>query len=140
MRKDSKGSLARNSGAARSVCEAAYPYKCCVVCGLPGALDVAHLDQRSGNNSAENLAWLCKTHHWMVDAGLYPIDVVKVLRAHWQNTKGIENHAARMKDAGRKAAETRKRRRAAELSKYRRAARKAVITRRANAAAKRAPH
>ena len=53
-----------------------YPFRCCVVCGLqlPASLTVAHLDHRPGNNDPDNLAYLCGTHHWMYDAGLYPID------------------------------------------------------------------
>jgi hypothetical protein len=90
---------------------------------LATALDLAHLDQNAGNNDAENLAWLCKTHHWMYDAGLYPAEAIRLLRANWQMTKGKPDHSARMKDAGKKSADTRKRRRAA---------RKAVETRRAN--------
>ena len=44
----------------------AYPYKCCAVCGLTqDALDVAHLDNDPTNNDPDNLAFLCKTHHWM---------------------------------------------------------------------------
>ncbi len=115
----------RNQAEARRVAREAYPYKCCCVCGimLATALDLAHLDQNAGNNDAENLAWLCKTHHWMYDAGLYPAEAIRLLRANWQMTKGKPDHSARMKDAGKKSADTRKRRRAA---------RKAVETRRAN--------
>lgn len=61
----------------------------------------------------------------MYDAGLYPVEAIRLLQAHWQITEGKPNHKARMKDAGVKAALTRKRRAAA---------RKAVATRRANAA------
>jgi len=58
----------------------------------------------------------------MYDAGLYPIDAIRLLQAHWQSTEGKPDHKARMKDAGAKAALTRKRRAAA---------RKAVATRQA---------
>ena len=61
----------------------------------------------------------------MYDAGLYPIEATKLLQAHWQATKGKPDHRAKMKDAGAKAALTRKRKAAA---------RKAVLTRQANAA------
>ncbi|MBL6081338.1 hypothetical protein JMJ56_25410 [Belnapia sp. T18] len=105
----------------------AYPYRCCVVCGLEAAtcLQVAHLDHNASNNAPDNLARLCPTHHWMYDAGLYPIEAIQLLQAHWQTTQGIPNHKVRMKDAGAKAALSRKRSAAA---------RKAVATRRANAA------
>src|SRR5579859_5669557 len=90
----------RKTADAKRVCQAAYPFKCCVICGFAAALDIAHLDQQSSNNDPDNLAWLCKTHHWMYDAGIYPVEIVKALRANWQLTRGIENHKARMKDAG----------------------------------------
>ena len=100
----------RKQSEARRIAKDAYPFKCCVVCGvtLDTMLDLAHLDQNAANNDPDNLAWLCKTHHWMYDAGLYPIDAIKMLRAHWQVTKGEPDHSARMKDAGAKAARTRK--------------------------------
>jgi len=65
---------------------------------------VAHLDQNAGNNDPDNLAFMCQTHHWMFDAGLYPIEAIKLLRSHWQSTGGVPSHKARMKDAGAKAA------------------------------------
>lgn len=101
----------RNQIVAHRTAAEHYPYRCCVVCGLMGetGIDVAHLDQNAGNNAADNLAYLCKTHHWMLDAGFYPVEAIKLMRAHWQATKGVASHAARMKDAGRKAALTRKR-------------------------------
>jgi len=117
--------LPRKQSEARRVAAAAYEYRCCVVCGLqiPTCLMIAHLDQNGGNNDSDNLAYLCGTHHWMYDAGLYPVEAIKLLRAHWQQTKGTPNHAPRMKTAGADAAKTRKRKAAA---------RKAVETRRRN--------
>ena len=105
----------RRQSEAKRVAGEHYPYKCCCVCGLKlaTALDLAHLDHDAGNNDPINLAWLCKTHHWMYDAGLYPREAITMLRAHWQATRGKPDHSARMKDAGRKAAETRKRSRSA---------------------------
>jgi len=60
----------------------------------------------------------------MYDAGLYPLEAIRLLQDHWQTTRGKPCHKARMKDAGVKAALARKRREAA---------RKAVATRRRNA-------
>ncbi len=116
----------RNSTEAYRAAAAAYPFKCCVVCGLQiaAALDVAHLDHDPANNNPDNLAYLCRTHHWMVDAGLYPTEAIVILREHWQKNRDTPNHMARMKDAGPKAALTRKRKEAA---------RKAVATRRSKA-------
>jgi len=120
------GTSVRRQGEAYKEAAIAYPMQCCVVCGLQIAtcITVAHLDQQAANNSPDNLAFLCWTHHWMYDAGLYPISAIKLLRTHWQETKGVPSHKARMKDAGAKAAQTRKRRATA---------RKAVETRKANA-------
>jgi hypothetical protein len=119
--------LARNQSEARRVATAAYPFLCCVVCGIQirTCLTIAHLDHNAGHNDADNLAFMCQTHHWMFDAGFYPIEAIKMLRAHWQETKGVPSHKARMKDAGAKAARTRK------LSS---SARKAWATRRKGAA------
>lgn len=122
--------MARRERSSKSVkvAEEAYSYACCAVCGiaLRPVLDVAHLDQDPANDAPDNLAFLCKTHHWMVDCGLYPIDAVKLLRDNWQrwNDAGKPiDHSLRMKDAGEKAGKTRRRRAAA---------RKAVATRKAN--------
>lgn len=119
--------LPRKQGEARRVAAKAYEFRCCVVCGLqlPACLTIAHLDHQPGNNDPDNLAYLCATHHWMYDASLYPENAIKLLRAHWQKTKGKPDHSGRMKTAGIDAARTRKRRAAA---------RKAVQTRRSKAA------
>lgn len=118
----------RNQSEARRVINREFPFQCCVICGLQAAacLQVAHLDHNAGNNARDNLARLCPTHHWMYDAGLYPVEAIRLLQEHWQATKGVPDHKPRMKDAGAKAALSRKRSAAA---------RKAVATRRANAAA-----
>ena len=119
--------LPRNQSTARRVMQAHFPFKCCAVCGLQIAtcLTVAHLDHNAGNNHPDNLARLCQTHHWMYDSGLYPKEAISLLQAHWQTAKGVPDHKPRLKDAGAKAALTRKRRAAA---------RKASETRHANLA------
>lgn len=115
----------RNQATARRVAKQAYPFRCCVICGLQveTCLTISHLDHNAGHNEPDNLAYLCQTHHWMYDAGLFPIEGIRLLRAHWQNTKGIPDHGPRMKTAGADAARTRKRKAAA---------RKAVATREKN--------
>lgn len=74
----------RNQNEARRVLDAACPFRCCAVCGLEleAALQVAHLDQQAGNNAPDNLARLCATHHGMLDAGLYPVEAIRLLQAH----------------------------------------------------------
>ena len=101
----------RRQGEARHTAAVAYPFRCCVICGLQigTSLTVAHLDHNPGNNLPDNLAYLCQTHHWMYDAGLYPLEAIKIVRAHWQQTRGVPSHAARLKGAGARAALTRKR-------------------------------
>jgi len=117
----------RNQTEARRVARVAYPYRCCVVCGIAidTCITIAHLDQNAGNNLADNLAYLCQTHHWMFDAGLFPVEAIQLLRTHWQKTMGVPDHKPRMKTAGADAARTRKRKEAA---------RKAVVTRKRNQA------
>ena len=119
--------LPHRQGEARRVLKVACPFICYVVCGLriETCMTIAHLDHNPGNNRPENLAWLCQTHHWMYDSGLYPKEAISLLQAHWQVTQGKPDHRARMKDAGEKAARTRR---------LRAAARRAVATRRRNSA------
>jgi len=119
----------RNQVEARRVVNDAYPFACCAVCGLQIAacLQAAHLDHDAGNNMPGGLARLCATHHGMYDAGLYPLEAIRLLQGHWQTNQDTTNHKARMKDAGAKAALTRKRGVAA---------RKAVATRQTNAKAR----
>ena len=125
----------RNQAEAYKVANAAYPHRCCVICGLHICLQVAHLDQNAGNNVADNLAHLCPTHHNMFDSGLYPVAGLRLLREHWQVTKGKLDHSGRMKDAGKKAAATRAKN--ATALKRSASARKAVATRRTRPASKR---
>lgn len=82
--------LIRRQAGAKRVAADYYKYACCVICGLQirTCLTAAHLDHQPGNNDPDNLAFLCQTHHWMYDAGLYPIEAIKLLRSHWQVTKG----------------------------------------------------
>jgi hypothetical protein len=50
----------------------------------------------------------------MYDFGLYPIEAIKLLRAHWQKNQGKVSRSARIKDAGVKAGTTRKKSHAAK--------------------------
>lgn len=78
----------------------------CVVCGfgIQSVLEVAHLDQIRKNNAIDNLAILCPNCHKMHDIGLIPTAVIRLLRD--SNTK--EDWKLRIKDAGEKAAKTKR--------------------------------
>lgn len=83
----------------------------CSYCGfgVEAVLEVAHLDGDRRNSSDENLAILCPNCHKMHDIGLIPTSVVKEMRDRERQV----DWSIRMKDAGEKAARTRKRRAAA---------------------------
>ncbi len=93
----------------------------CAYCGfgVNAVLEVAHLDCDRSNNELSNLAVLCPNCHKMHDIGLIPTEVVLQMR---DGSRAVD-WAKRMKDAGAKAALTRKRQAAA---------RKAVETRKLN--------
>jgi hypothetical protein len=78
----------------------------CVMCGfgIEEILEVAHLDQDRKNNRIDNLAILCPNCHKMHDIGLIPRDIVEKMR----DAKLQVNWKLRIKDAGEKAARTRK--------------------------------
>jgi len=114
---------------ARRIAKLAYPYPGCCLCGQTVGIELAHLDHNSANNDRDNLAWLCRHHHWMFDIGLFSIKAVKLQRDYWQIARGKRTNAY-MKDAGRKAALTR-----AEKGIGREMALKAVATRRAHSRA-----
>lgn len=118
----------RDQTLARRVARAAYPYPGCCLCGQTVGVEIAHLDHNSANNEPDNLAWLCRHHHWLYDVGLFSIEALKLQRAFWQAAKGNRTNEY-MKDAGQKAALTR-----AKLGIGHQIALKAVATRRARAA------
>ncbi len=78
----------------------------CAVCGfgIQAVLEVAHLGQDRKDNTIENLAILCPNCHKMHDIGLIPKEVVVLLR----DQKAEVNWGLRVKEAGPKAAATRK--------------------------------
>lgn len=78
----------------------------CAVCGfgIQAVLEVAHLGQDRKDNTIENLAILCPNCHKMHDIGLIPKVVVVLLR----DQKAEVNWGPRVKEAGPKAAATRK--------------------------------
>ena len=62
------------------------------------------LDQIRKNNAIDNLAILCPNCHKMHDIGLIPTDVIRLLR----DANAEEDWKLRIKDAGAKAAKTKK--------------------------------
>jgi hypothetical protein len=105
----------------------------CAHCGfgIPEVLEVAHLDCQRQNNDLSNLVLLCPTCHKMLDLDLISTDTMIQMR----DRPRVVRWAKRMKDAGKKAALSRKQRAAARRRKRRLAALKAAATRARNKAA-----
>jgi 5-methylcytosine-specific restriction endonuclease McrA len=94
----------------------------CAHCGfgIPEVLEVAHIDRDRDNNDPGNLVILCPTCHRMYDLDLITTETIRLMR----DRPKIADWSVLLKDAGQKAALTRKRRAAA---------RKAAETRRRRA-------
>ena len=99
----------------------------CALCGfgVPEVLEVCHIDGNRSNNRAGNLVILCPNCHKRYDIDLVSKRTIREMR----DRPRVVRWAKRMKDAGAKAALTRKRRIVALTRKRRMAARKAVETR-----------
>jgi hypothetical protein len=99
----------------------------CAHCGfgIPEVLEVAHLDCNRLNNDVTNLVLLCPTCHKMHDLDLIPTEGLVALR----DRPRVIRWAKRMKDAGKKAALSRKKRESARRRKWRLAGLKAAATR-----------
>lgn len=82
----------------------------CAICGVPheAVLDACHIDQNPSNDAPDNLVWLCKTHHRMMDCGLYPPEGIKLLRDHWNRNGTDPNHLLYIKDGAKRAGATRR--------------------------------
>jgi Zn finger protein HypA/HybF involved in hydrogenase expression len=102
----------------------------CAYCGfgIVEILEVAHLDGNRQNNAPDNLAFLCPTCHKMHDVDIISTETIREMR----DRPRIVRWSKRMKDAGPKAAVTRKRRNAAKRRKRHLAAIKAAQTRAKN--------
>jgi hypothetical protein len=91
----------------------------CAHCGfgIPAVLEVAHIDCNRQNNAVENLVILCPNCHKMHDLDLISTETITQMR----DRPKVVDWKKRMKDAGQKAALTRKRsgaaRKAAETRK-----------------------
>ena len=102
----------------------------CAHCGfgIPAVLEVAHIDGNRQNNEPTNLIVLCPNCHKMHDLDLISTETIIQMR----DRPKIVKWSKRMKDAGKKAAVTRKHRKAALTRKHRAAGRKAAETRMKN--------
>jgi hypothetical protein len=113
----------------RKLAFAAYDPLCaCCGFGISSVLEVAHIDGNRSNNDLGNLVILCPNCHKMHDLDIIPTEVVRQMR----DRPKLVNWRKRMKDAGVKAAMSRKKRLGALQRKRRLAAKKAVATRRRN--------
>jgi len=106
----------------------------CAHCGfgIPAVLEVAHLDGCRQNNDVRNLVLLCPTCHKMLDLDLICTETMIQMR----DRPRVVRWGKRMKDAGRKAALSRKRRQTARRRKWRLAGQKAAATRKRNMSAR----
>ena len=93
----------------------------CAYCGfgVPSVLEVAHIDGQRANNDIGNLVILCPNCHKMLDLDLISNETI----IHMRDRPRVVTWSKRMKDAGQKAALTRKRSATAK---------KAVATRKRN--------
>jgi len=106
----------------------------CAHCGfgIRDVLEVAHIDGCRANSALSNLVILCPNCHKMHDLDL--ISTATII--HMRDRPKIVVWAKRMKDAGQKAAQSRRRRRAALDRKRHQAAIKAAKTRARNQSAR----
>ena len=96
--------------------------------GIREVLEVAHLDGCRQNNVVGNLVLLCPTCHKMLDLDLISTEAMIQMR----DRPRVVRWAKRMKDAGKKAAISRKKRQAVFRRKRHLAALKAAATRARN--------
>ena len=100
----------------------------CAHCGfgIKDVLEVAHIDCNRSNNAVSNLVILCPNCHKMHDLDLISTETIIQMR----DRPKVVVWAKRMKDAGKKAAASR--RKSAEKEKWRMAGIKAAQTRAKN--------
>ncbi len=108
----------------------------CAHCGfgIAEVLEVCHIDNQRANNALDNLVVLCPTCHKMHDLDLISSETIRTMRDRPKTVKW----AKRMKDAGAKAAASRRRRTLAHRRKRRAAGLKAAATRARNRAQEKA--
>lgn len=113
----------------RKLAFAHYPHVC-AHCGfgIADVLEVAHIDCDRSNNAVSNLVILCPNCHKMHDLDLIATETIIQMR----DRPKVVKWAKRMKDAGKKAALSRKSRKQALKRKWRAAGLKAAATRKRN--------
>jgi hypothetical protein len=106
----------------------------CAHCGfgISDVLEVCHIDCHRANNHIDNLVILCPTCHKMHDLDLISTETICTMR----DRPKVVRWAKRMKDAGAKAARSRRQGELARSRKWRLAGLKAAATRARNKAAK----
>ena len=99
----------------------------CAHCGfgIPEVLEVGYLDGKRSNNEVGNLVILCPTCHKMLDLDIISTEAIIAIR----DRPVVVSWKKRMKDAGKKAAASRKQRQTAFKRKWRKAGLKAYATR-----------
>src|SRR5437667_10310297 len=104
----------------------------CAHCGfgIGDVLEVCHIDGRRTNNEVGNLVILCPTCHKMHDLDLISTETICTMRDRPKQVRWTK----RMKDAGQKAAISRRQRELAHRRKWRKAGLKAAATRTRNRA------
>ena len=119
----------------RKLAFAQYP-PVCAHCGfgIADVLEVCHIDCQRSNNVVSNLIILCPTCHKMHDLDLISTETICTMR----DRPKVVRWAKRMKDAGAKAARSRRLGELARRRKWRLAGLKAAATRARNKAAKQA--
>ena len=75
------------------------------------ALEACHIDNERANDTIDNLVWLCQTHHVMLDCGMYPRDLIRALRNHWDDWFKNDRQPiplSSIRDAAKRAGATRR--------------------------------
>jgi hypothetical protein len=106
-----------------------YP-QVCAYCGfgIAAVLEVCHIDCQRSNNDVGNLVILCPTCHKMHDLDIISTETICTMR----DRPKVVRWSKRMKDAGKKAALSRRQRELARRRKRHKAAVKAAETRARN--------
>ena len=100
------GQLPRKQRMSRRAAQGAYPFQCRTVsagCKSQPVSPSLTWITMAETTTQNNLAYLCQTDRWMYDAGLDPIKAIRLLRAHWQETKGVPSPQGADEGRGRES-------------------------------------